>query len=230
MIRIRRPEQIDSIADALRRLPARETGIGEAASKRDCHRRMGMYDLRVAARYALAALVFAFTATAGDGSSHAATQGNSGATSTGSITINASVASRVKISKLTDVTFSSVDVTAAVSDAQNVCVWSNTATKGYNITATGNGTGSAFTLDGGAGTSPMTYTVQWNQNSGQTSGTGLTSGTPLAGQKSTATQQNCSSGPATSASLIVGITATELANAVSSTTYTGVLTLVVAPE
>ena len=161
--------------------------------------------------------------------SHGATQGTPGATSTGTINISASVASRVRITNLSDVSFSGVDVTADVSNAQNVCVWSNTATKGYNITATGNGAGNAFTLNGGTGT-PMPYSVQWNQSSGQTSGTALSTGIALTGQVSTATNQNCASGPSSSASLIVSILAADLASAVSSATYSGVLTLVVAPE
>jgi hypothetical protein len=160
----------------------------------------------------------------------AATQGTPGATSTGTINVSASVASRVRISNLSDVSFSGVDVTSDVSNAQNVCVWSNTATKAYNITATGSGTSNAFTLDGGGGTSPMPYSVQWNQSSGQTSGTALTKGVALTGQVSTATNQNCANGPSSSASLIVSILAADLASAVSSTTYSGVLTLVVAPE
>ena len=159
-----------------------------------------------------------------------ATQGTPGATSTGTINISASVASRVRITNLNDVSFPGVDVTSNVSNAQGVCVWSNTATKGYNITATGNGASSAFTLDGGASTSPMPYSVQWNQSSGQTSGTALTKGVALTGQISTATNQTCASGPSATASLIVSILATDLASAVSSTTYSGVLTLVVAPE
>jgi hypothetical protein len=162
--------------------------------------------------------------------SFGATQGTSGATSTGTVNISASVASRVRITNLSDVSFSKVDVTADVSNAQNVCVWSNTATKGYNITATGNGASNAFTLNGGAGTSPMPYSVAWNQSSGQTSGTALSKGVALTGLVSTATNQNCASGPSSSASLIISILAADLASAVSSATYSGVLTLVVAPE
>ena len=160
----------------------------------------------------------------------AATQGTPGATSTGTVTISASVASRVRISGLTDVSFSNVDVTSDVSNAQNVCVWSNTATKGYNITATGNGTNNAFTLNGGGGTSPMPYSVAWNQSAGQTSGTALTKGVALTGQVSSATNQTCASGPSATASLIISILATDLASAVSSATYSGVLTVVIAPE
>jgi hypothetical protein len=159
----------------------------------------------------------------------ASTQGSFGATSTGSVTINASVPGRVRISGLSDVNFTSVDPTVNASNAQNVCVWSNTSTRGYTITATGSGAANAFTLANGA--NPVVpYTVQWAGSSGQTSGTALASGTALTGQTSTATNQDCSAGPVSSASLIVGMGSSTLQGMVAGVTYTGTLTLVVAPE
>ena len=62
--------------------------------------------------------------------SAAPTQGTLGATSTGSITINVSVPSRVQITGLTDVNFTNVDPAVTATNAQSNCVWSNTATKG----------------------------------------------------------------------------------------------------
>src|SRR6476469_4321003 len=74
------------------------------------------------ARLAPVALFFAMAAA---GTAQAATDGSLGATSTGTVTINASVAARVQISKLSDVTFSAVDAGTAQSNSQNICVWSN---------------------------------------------------------------------------------------------------------
>jgi len=159
----------------------------------------------------------------------ASTQGSFGATSTGSVTINASVPGRVRISGLSDVTFSNVDPSVAASNAQNVCVWSNTSTRGYTITATGSGAANAFTLASGA-LPAVPYTVAWASSSGQTSGTSLASGTALVGQTSSATNPDCSAGPATSASLVVGIGSSTLQSMTSGVTYNGTLTLVVAPE
>ena len=82
------------------------------------------------------------------GAAEAATQGSLGATSSGSIAISLSVAGRVQISGLSDVAFVAVSPDAAALSAQNVCVWSNTSTKGYTVTATGDGTANAFTLAG----------------------------------------------------------------------------------
>jgi hypothetical protein len=162
------------------------------------------------------------------GAAQAATQGTLGATSTGTVTITASVPNRARITGLADVSFLNQDPTVAASGAQNVCVWSNTATKRYTVTATGDGTSNAFTLANGALTVP--YSVQWNATSGQTSGTALATGTASAALTSAATHQTCASGPTASASLIVGIATTDLGAMQAATTYTGVLTLVVTPQ
>jgi hypothetical protein len=158
----------------------------------------------------------------------AATQGSLGATSTGSISIGASVPNRVQLTGLSDVSFANQDPATPASNAQNVCVWSNTATKGYNVTASGSGAASAFTLASGAATVP--YSVEWAGSSGQASGTGLTSGSALTGLTSTATSATCASGASSSASLIVKISTASLQTMQAATTYTGTLTLVVAPE
>ena len=158
----------------------------------------------------------------------AATQGSLGATSTGSVAINASVPNRVQLTGLTDVSFANQDPATAAANAQKVCVWSTTSTKGYNVTATGSGTANAFTLANGALTVP--YTVEWAGSTGQTSGTALASGTALTGLTSLATNAQCASGPSKSASLIVRISSANLQTMQAATSYTGTLTLVVAPE
>lgn len=165
---------------------------------------------------------------AAHGTASAATQGTLGSTSTGSISIAASVPNRVQITGLTDVAFTNQDPSVAAANAQNVCVYSNTSTKGYNVTATGSGTGSAFTLSNGAATVP--YSVEWAGSSGQSSGTALASGTALTGLTSTATNPTCSAGPSSTASLVVRITSANLQGMQAATNYTGTLTLVVAPE
>lgn len=159
----------------------------------------------------------------------ASTQGTLGATSTGSITINASVPGRVRISGLSDVTFASADPSVPAKQVQSVCVWSNTSTRGYSIIATGSGTGSAFTLSNGADPA-VPYAVEWAQSSAQTTGSSLAAGTALTGQTSTAANSDCSAGPAASASLIVTIGSSTLQSMVAGIDYTGTLTLVVAPE
>lgn len=162
------------------------------------------------------------------GTAVAATQGSLGSTSTGSVSINASVPNRVQLSGLADVSFANQDPATPAANAQNVCVWSNTSTKGYNVTASGSGAASAFTLANGALTVP--YSVEWAGSSGQSSGTALATGSALTGLTSTATNATCAAGPASSASLIVRISSANLQTMQAATNYTGTLTLVVAPE
>lgn len=159
---------------------------------------------------------------------HAATQGSLGATSTGTVAISASVPARARLTGLADVAFTSVDPSTAASNAQSVCAWSNTATKSYTVTATGSGTSNAFTLANGSLTVP--YSVQWSGSAAQTSGTALTAGTASSSFVSTATNQQCASGPTASASLIVGISANDLQTMQASTNYTGTLTLLMTPQ
>lgn len=159
----------------------------------------------------------------------AATQGSLGSTSTGSVTITATVPNRAQLTALSDISFTNADPSTAATNSQSVCAWSNTATKGYSITATGSGTGGAFTLASGALT-PVPYSVQWNQSTGQSSGTSLTTATALGSLVSTATKPTCNSGPSTTSSLIVTIGASDLQDMVAATSYTGTLTLLMTPQ
>ena len=171
--------------------------------------------------------MLAFIALCMGSPSLAATQGSTGATSTGTVSISATVPGRVRISGLSDIAFGTVDPAAAAARAEDVCVWSNTSGRGYTVTATGSGASNAFTLSDGTGS--LAYAVEWAGTSGQSAGTALVSGTALGGLSSTATNPTCSSGPAATASLIVKMTAADL-QAAAASSYTGTLTLVVAPQ
>ncbi|HVF83063.1 MAG TPA: hypothetical protein VM913_02685 [Sphingomicrobium sp.] len=163
------------------------------------------------------------------GTAHAAGQGNLGATSTGTVTINASVPQQVRISGLSDVNFINADPNLEAANAQNVCVWSNNANRRYNIVASGSGTSGAFTI--GSGTLPaIPYSVEWDDVSGATTGTALATGAALGGQTSAATKSLCQDLTAESASLIVRIASADLQDMQASAAYTGTLTLTVAPE
>ncbi|QNP44553.1 hypothetical protein H9L15_15770 (plasmid) [Sphingomonas daechungensis] len=137
-------------------------------------------------------------------------------------------AQRVRITKLSDVAFGSL--TNLGVDAvrnQSVCVFSQAATRGYHVTATGSAPGGSFALLSGG--NQLAYDVQWSPSAGQSSGTQLSPNVTLTGLTSTATQQSCNSGPATSASLIVVLRSTTLSNARAGS-YAGTLTLVIGPE
>ena len=139
-------------------------------------------------------------------------------------------ASNVRISGLANFTFNTIsDLTSDSSLAEDVCVYSNSPTNGYRVTATGSGSGGAFTLAPVSGTNTLAYEVQWKAQAGAPSGTQLTAGSPLTGLVSSATQQACNNGPAASASLIVLLRAAALSSATAGT-YSGSLTLLIAPE
>jgi hypothetical protein len=133
-------------------------------------------------------------------------------------------AQRARIQNLSDVNFGTLtNLTVDASRNQDICVFSQI--NGYNVRASGDGTGGAFTLNSGG--NALAYEVQWNSSAGQTSGTMLTANTTLSGLTSTANNQGCNQG--LTASLIVVLRSGALSSATAGT-YSGTLTLVVAPE
>lgn len=135
---------------------------------------------------------------------------------------------KVRIGNLTDVSFGTIaNLNVDAIASQSVCLFSGSATNGYNVTALGTGPAGAFTLS--SGTASLPYDVQWSSSAAQTEGTQLTANVPLTGQVSAATHQTCNNGPATSASLIVVLRSAALSSAVAGT-YSGTLTLLVGPE
>jgi hypothetical protein len=135
---------------------------------------------------------------------------------------------KVKIDNLVDVNFGTI-TNLAIDHAinQSICVYSTAASGGYSVTATGGGSGGAFTLATGGGTLP--FEVQWASSANQTTGTTLQSGVTLTGQTSNATQQKCNNGPPASASLIIILRATALGSAPGGT-FSGTLALMIAPN
>lgn len=133
-----------------------------------------------------------------------------------------------RITGLSDVAFGSIATLSADSvQSQNICVFSNSSTNGYYVTATGSGSSGAFTLASGANLLP--YDVEWSPASGQSTGTLLSPNAALTGEVSSATQPSCNSGPSTSASLIIILRSAQLSSARAGS-YSGTLTLVVGPE
>lgn len=134
----------------------------------------------------------------------------------------------VRITQLSDVAFGSIgNLGVDAFQTQSVCVYAQTATRGYQVTATGSAAGSAFALSSGA--SQLAYEVQWSPSPGQSSGIQLSPSITLTGLTSSATQQTCNSGPPTSASLIVVLRSTALSSA-GAGSYSGTLTLLIGPE
>lgn len=135
---------------------------------------------------------------------------------------------KVRISSLTDVGFGTVtNLNVDALQSQSVCIYADTTTSGYNVTANGTGPGGAFQLSSGAASMP--FDVLWSSSAGQNSGAQLTPNVALAGQVSSATHQTCNNGPATSASLVVVLRSSALSSATAGA-YNGTLTLIVGPE
>lgn len=141
----------------------------------------------------------------------------------------ASAANRVRISALADVSFGAITNFGADSiRSQSVCLFAKSPPLDqYRITATGSGPGGAFELSSGSDT--LAYEVEWSASAGQSTGAPLVANQPLTGQQNTAVADDCSKGPATTASLIVVLRSAALTTATSGN-YTGTLTLLVAPE
>lgn len=148
----------------------------------------------------------------------------------GGVGISPAVAAsnKVRVTQLSDVSFGLVTNTMSdSSNSQSLCIYSDTASSGYNVRAIGSGSGGAFTLS--SASSNLPYDVEWNSTAGQSNGAALTPNVALSGQVSQAKQQTCNSGPATSASLIVIIRSAALTSA-DAGFYSGDLTLVIGPE
>ena len=143
----------------------------------------------------------------------------------------AAAASRVRISGLSDVSFGSISsLTVDSIQSQSVCLYSKSPpANNYSVTASGSGPGGAFLLSSASGTLP--FEVQWSDTPGQTSGSQLLANQALSGQHSTASGpvNDCSTGPSSTASLIVILRSAALGAALSGT-YTGTLNLLVSPQ
>jgi hypothetical protein len=134
----------------------------------------------------------------------------------------------VKVGNLTDFDFGLIaNFAADRSLARDICVYSAKSTPGYSVRAIGSGAGGAFTLNGVGST--LIYDVQWSPQAGRSVGTTLQPNVLVSGFVTAATQANCSSGPPSSASLIVLIRATSLQAALSGS-YSGVLTVILGAE
>lgn len=164
--------------------------------------------------------VLAAAATGG----FAATQGTTGFTSTGDLDISLTVNEEVKISNLVDITlpvFNGTDV----SDTSDACIYRNGGGN-YQITATGSGPANAFQLVDGGNTVSVNYAVAYDDGTGFSA---LTSGSSLASSGASDIDDDCVTDGADNATIQVTVAAAD-ASALPADTYSGTLTLLVAPN
>tara|TARA_R110000868_G_scaffold189695_2_gene433052 strand:+ start:100266 stop:100817 length:552 start_codon:yes stop_codon:yes gene_type:complete len=160
-------------------------------------------------------------------SSIAATQGLLNPTSTGSFDVSVTIPDRVRITGMQDISFGTY-VSGDFDDDYPVCVYSNTPTAQYGVTASGDGASSAFTITNG--TDAIAYRVRWNSVAGTTVGESALTANVKLDNIPNANQQSstCATG-GNSANLHVQIQDTAMAG-MSNGTYSGTLTITIEPS
>lgn len=133
---------------------------------------------------------------------------------------------RVRVTGLTDVAFGEIVSASDLIRAQDVCIRSDAPGQRYSVTATGSGAGGAFTL--ASATAAMAYEVQWAGSPGLASGNNLVSGVAVGGFVGSIFN-NCNGKRPELASLITILRAASHSS-VPAGTYTGTLTLLIAPN
>ena len=170
----------------------------------------------------MATAAVAIVATAAP--TRAATQGNIGATSTGSTTISARSGIFIRITGLDDLDFGTWNGSSNLTRDSFHCVGTNQASRRFNIRAVGSGAGGAFTLSNGSG-GTLAYSAAYRSGTGVNRA--LTANAVQTGHVGVALSA-CRSGSQTMR-LRLTISTAQF-GAARDGVYTGTLTLTVAPE
>jgi hypothetical protein len=187
--------------------------------------------LRFKSSYKRAPLLLFLSTLLVSGAAQASTQGTLGATSTGSSNISITKSVQAQITDISDMSASWSIGQSAIALYSNVCIYSSTGS--YKVTASGSGTGSAFTLASGSNTLP--YSVVWNAGGAGNLGT---TGTTLSATVQSTSFTNagtasatCSGGGANDTARVnVNVLQSDITAASSSATpYTGTLTMLITP-
>ncbi len=167
--------------------------------------------------------VAAVAAVAAGGPAMAATQGNIGASSTGSTAVSARSGVFIWITGLDDLDFGTWNGSSSLTRDSLHCVGVNSVSRRFNVRAVGSGVGGAFTLSNG--TTTLAYAAAYRSVGGanralapnvvQTAHVGATLGACRSGSQPIRLRLTISAG--------------QFGNARDGV-YTGTLTLTVAPE
>lgn len=153
----------------------------------------------------------------------AATDGSLDDTSTGTSDISVTITDKAQITGIADITESDY-ASGGLDISDDVCIYTNTATHHYLVTATGDGASNAFTIADGSNTIP--YTVRWKATAGAGAAIALTTAT-ISGQITGATNTY----PCVTDNAAFRIAATHNnIMSVPSGTYTGTLTILITPD
>jgi hypothetical protein len=155
-----------------------------------------------------------------------AVDGSVNTTSTGTSGLSVTINEMVQVTDIQDPLLSTTYGTSGDLDANDdVCVWTNDTGDEYKVTATGSGTASAFTITDG--TETIAYSVYWNDETGITGRTTLTTNVQTTAAQTGAT--NTYPCTVNNANLSVNIAQNAILSAQAGT-YTGTLTVVLAPN
>lgn len=160
-------------------------------------------------------------------SSIAANQGTLDPTSSGDFEVSVVIPDRVRITGMQDIAFGKYLIGDFNEDFP-VCVYTNTASAQYGVTASGDGTSSALTLTNA--TDIINYHVYWNDVAGSTTGEIELLATVLNDNIENPNQESstCVTG-GNSANLHVRILNADMRN-ISNGTYSGTLTITIDPS
>jgi hypothetical protein len=135
---------------------------------------------------------------------------------------------QVRIRQFNDFVFGTLgSAPVDTSLADSICIYSTAVGGRYTVTARGSGNNGAFTLASGSSTLP--YEVQWASAANQSSGSALSPNVAFATTTTNQTNANCNQPASLTASLIVMLRASA-EQSVQAGSYSGTLTLLVAPN
>lgn len=145
-------------------------------------------------------------------------------TRTATVTLSIVIPATIRISNVSDFALGVFDTVNDLVTSDTMCVYRTTGTL-FGITATGSGAGGAFTLASGARTMP--YQVTWQDTLGSQQ---LTAGVQLSGRGNAVNADaTCNGGATNNVTVTVRVTAATLSSSFAGN-YSGVLSLMVAPQ
>ena len=168
-------------------------------------------------------IIVAITLTLLTMQAQAVVQGTLNPTSTGSFDVTVTIPNEVRITGLADVDFGTYPATGNLDSNYDLCIYSNMPGATYDITASGDGAGSAFTIAYLANTIP--YVVNWNDTTGTVGKSQLTATVSVPQTGANQQTTDCSVG-GDSANLEIEINGADISGKPNGT-YTGTLTLLI---
>ncbi len=140
-------------------------------------------------------------------------------------TIPLSCLADVRITGFSNFAFGTWVGSGDLQNSDDLCVY-NSATSNYQITATGDGVGSAFTLDSSG--IPVAYEVYWNDSTGTSGNVQLTTNSTLHGQSGANTSSETCGG-SNNANLEIFVPEGSLST-VTAGSFSGTLTILLEPD